>query len=566
MKNKNPESIRNENYPIFYCEKYASKPDNDDEDVLKLNQFEDDPNIREVLRDLESKIIGKRILFSEIKPDNPSVKKWINSLIENYPNLQQDTVEDLINTFRDALYSRSKEKNRIIVGFFQLRDMILLIHSKKDPAIAEWDGNVNSVKLILHPKNILRVAIIKKEEGLYYFSAYEYSRKFSRGHAEFWGIKFDDILWDSLGSIVLNIQLEDFDLPVQIAIDTEELDQMIVIGSISPSGKIRIGRSEGKIVSVDVFRKRMDFNDFYDFYITQKEKLEEHRKKFNELIQPGILESYDTSIKGKYRYRDDEETVNEITATGESEIHRKIHPQYTICFFTNEYPRIIPSRKLITKLYDSIFNNSHFSIWHAGEDTSQTACKIGSLDVYNICNISRQLHGLSESLLNSMSDVAGKKERYLLQYHFCELWSNNLQNKHLSSLFKFLIEDRIIPDLKFEFKNDALFAREENLEFKSASDFNHKITKFVNQTLLSTIDQYIDNGQLTRHCILYGVEDDTTINPILHLKNDMIPKIEQIANPSLEEKGIKLKAFPIPVQNGFILLILLIPIIKSNGG
>ena len=193
--------------PIFYCEKYALKPDSNDEDKIKISQFDDDSNIREVIRDLEGKIIGKRLLFSDVNPQNPSVKKWINHLMENYLTLQKDTVEDLINTFREALYSRSKEKFRIIVGIFLLKDAMLLIHSKKDPAIAEWEGTINSVKLILHPKNILRVAIIKEENGTVFFSAFEYSKKWSRGHAEFWKIDPEDVSWDTLGNIILRGKL-----------------------------------------------------------------------------------------------------------------------------------------------------------------------------------------------------------------------------------------------------------------------------------------------------------------------------------------------------------------------
>ena len=556
-------SERIEKYPIHYCEKYALKPDSEDEDKIKINKFDDDPNIREVIRDLEGKIIGKRLLFSDVNPENPSVKKWIHNLIDTYPKIQKDSVEDLINTFRETLYSRSKEKFRIIVGIFLLSDIVLLIHSKKDPAIAEWEGHINSVKLILHPKNILRVAIIKKENGALFFSAFEYSKKWSRGHAEFWGIDPDDVGWESLGNIVLRIQLEDFDYTIQMQIESDTLDEMIKDNHISPSGKIKIGKSDGNIVLVDVFRKTMEFNEFFDYYITQKEKLEEHRKKFRELIQPGAILSFDEKSKQKHKYKEIEEKVFEITATGDQLIHEKIHPQYTICFFTNVYPRIVPSLTFISKLYDSIFENHRFDIWHAGEETSRNPYCIGSLNIFNKCEISRKIDELSQQFLNVISDVSGKKEKYILQYQFCEFWKNNLKNTHLNSMFDFIIGERIIPELKYEFKNDGLFAKEDYLEFKSASDFNQKISRFTKDTLLPTINGYIDDGKLTRHCIVYGVEDNNAINPILHLKNDMIPKIEQIANPELKDKNVQIKAYPIPINNGVVLLILLIPIINN---
>jgi hypothetical protein len=564
MVEENSGSVRLEKQPIFYCEKYALKPDTDEEDKIKISTFDDDSNIREVLRDLEGKIIGKRLLFSDVNPQNPSVKKWINHLMENYPALQEDTVEDLINTFREALYSRSKEKFRIIVGIFLLKDAVLLIHSKKDPAIAEWEGTINSVKLILHPKNILRVAIIKEENGTVFFSAFEYSKKWSRGHAEFWKIDPEDVSWDSLGNIVLRIEVEGFDHGMQMQIESEDLDAMIKDDRISPSGNIKIGKSEGKIVSVDVFRKTLDFNEFYDFYITQQENLEEHRKKFRELIQLGAIQSFDVKSKTKHKFKDYEEKVFEITSTGEQLIHQKNHPQYTICFFSDVYPRIVPSKSLISNLYDAIFENHRFDIWHAGEETSRSPYTLGALNIFNNCKVSREFDELSQKLLNVISDVSGKKEKYLLQFQFCQFWKANLTNEHLNSMFDFISEDRLIPELKFEFKNDGLFTKENHLEFKSASKFNGKIAKFTKETLLPTIDKYIDeDGLLTRNCILYGVEDDNSIRPILHLKSDMIPKIEEYSNPSLKEKNIQIKAFPIPVNSGAILLILLLPILQK---
>lgn len=557
-------SERMDKRPIFYCEKYALKPDSEEEDKLRISQFDDDSNIREVIRDLEGKIIGKRLLFSDVNPQNPSVKKWINHLMENYPVLQEDTVEDLINTFREALYSRSKEKFRIIVGIFLLKDAILLIHSKKDPAIAEWEGSINSVKIILHPKNILRVAIIKEENGTVFFSAFEYSKKWSRGHAEFWKIDPEDVSWDSLGNIILRIEVEGFDHGMQMQIESDDLDAMIKDDRISPSGKIKIGKSEGKIISVDVFRKTLDFNEFYDYYITQKENLEEHRKKFRELIQPGAIQSFDAKSKNKHKYKDHEEKILEITAAGELVVHQKNHPQYTICFFSDVYPRIVPSKLLISKLYDAIFENHRLDVWHAGEETSRNPYTIGALNIFNNCKISRQIDELSQKFLNVISDVSGKKEKCLLQYQFCQFWRTNLTNEHLSSIFDFIIEDRLIPELKYEFKNDGLFSKEDYLEFKSASEFDRKISKFTKDTLLPTIDKYIDeNGILTRNCILYGVEDDNTINPILHLKSDMIPTIERMTNPVLQGKNIQIKAFPIPINSGVILLILLIPVLQK---
>src|SRR5690606_29090403 len=140
-------------------------------------------------------------------PKNPSVKKWINNLMSTFPNKNEDIVEDLLNTFRTTLYNRSKERGKVIVGLLLMRDILLLVHCKKDPSLAEMNDEIYSANLILHPNNVRRTAIIKKEDQGTTFSAFEHSRKWSKGHAEFWSIEPENVGWESLGSILLNIEL-----------------------------------------------------------------------------------------------------------------------------------------------------------------------------------------------------------------------------------------------------------------------------------------------------------------------------------------------------------------------
>ena len=63
---------------LYFWEKWALKPEDEREDKISFYEVYDDPTIREVIRNLESKIIGKKLLFSEVSPKNSSVKKWIN--------------------------------------------------------------------------------------------------------------------------------------------------------------------------------------------------------------------------------------------------------------------------------------------------------------------------------------------------------------------------------------------------------------------------------------------------------------------------------------------------------
>ena len=553
---------------LYFWEKWALKPEDERDDKISFYEVDDDSTIREVIRDLEYRIIGKKLLFSDVHPDIPIVKEWIDSIRENYPERSDKDVKALLDTFRGFLYPRSKEKYRLIVGILLLNDVMLIVHCKKDPSLAELEDKIYSVKVILHPKNVLRAAIIRNEDGKTTFSAFEHSRKWSKGHADFWGIEPEDVSWEALGNISLTVELNRFPYPIQLPIEPEQLDEMIKISGISPTGKIRIGIEEGKITNVGVFKRYMDFTEFYDFYITEKEKLEDHRKKFKELIpkKHTIFDS-DSNLKDKYEYEENIEKIYEITPEGKNPIHDKKHLRYMICFFTKCYPRIKPSEKLMAQLYQSIFENNPLEIWHAGEETSTEPVTIGCLDIYNKIKITREFEELSNNFLNIIQDAASRKVKIILQSYFCDLWKKNVGNSTIRDMFDFITDAIIIKELEFEFKNEGILEKEACFEFKSAdvivrsfSEVDSKPARFVKNTLIPTIRKYLENGKLTRLCILYGIEDNGAIRPLYRLKNDQITYIEKIANEELLNDKIQITAHPIPFKDGIVLSVFIIPV------
>lgn len=543
----------------FWC-KPASKPEGD-EDKLIFYNVEEEQSIREVIRGLENKIIGNKKVFSEISPVNPSVKRWVETIMKSYPNREKyiREVEDLINTFRSVLQTKSKEKEKFIVGVLQLRDVLLLVHCRKDPSLAEVKEKLYSVKTILHPKNILRADIIKNEDGVLTLTAFEYSRKLSKGHAEFWGLEPEDVGWESLGDVILNVELETFSFPLQIPVEIEQLSEMINNRIISPMGKIKIGREEGKITKVNVYRKTMDFPSFYEYYITESEKLESYRKKFNEIVN---IQKTISDFDDKFRYEEDEKYVYEITTEGLNQIVKKEHPRFVITFFTKALPGIMPANNFIWKFYQSIFENKSFSVWHAGEDSSLDPILIGSLEVYNKIEISEEIQRLTDSLLNQIQDAESRKGKLLLQSCFCRIWRENLKSKHFKFLFDFLMEFFISKELEYEFGEvEGVFQKEDIIEFKSASEYaaSGKPKKFVGDKLVPTVKSYIHEGTLKRYCILYGIEDNSKIQPIYHLKSDQISEMEKIANEELKDSKVKVSIQPLPFKEGIILAVFIIP-------
>lgn len=548
--------------PIYFWKKLAKKPDKDREDKLDSYVVEDDPAIWGVIRNLESKIIGREKLLDEISPQIPSVKKWINRIREKYPERIDDIVENLIDTFRANLHPRSKPN--FFVGLLLLNNCMMLVHYRRDPSLAEIKDKIYPVNLILHPKNVMRVAIIKNEDGKTTFSVFEYNRKWSKGNAEFWGIEPEDVSWESLGSIVLRIELDSFSYKLQLPLEPNQLEDMIRTNKISTSGRVKIGREEGRITVVDVFRKSMEFPEFYDFYITQKWKIEEHRKKFKQIINPNDPRSYDSGMPITYRYEENEEKIYEITTGGKSLIHSKSHPRFTICFFTKLFPGIRPQQKLLYMLHESIFGKNPLDICHVNERTSDESVTVGCLNIYNEIELKQRIFELSENFLNLIQD-ANKKTRCILQYYFCQFWKKNTDNKFIQDMFTFIEESIVASDLRFEFENAGILEKEKHLQFKSASEVNPKPSKFVRDTLVPEITRYVGGSPERNLCILYGIEDNGKIVPILHLGNDQINTIEKIANEEISRKifdQIHVDAYPIPYREGIILLVFLVPVIE----
>ena len=312
----------------------------------------------------------------------------------------------------------------------------------------------------------------------------------------------------------------------------------------------------------------MDFTNFYDFYITEKDRLMEHREKFRKLIPHGEhqpIDSFDPELKDKYRYIDDVDKIFEITPEGNKPIHDKRHIRYTLCFSTKAYPRIKPSKTLINKLYQAIFQNYRLEIWHAGEETSDEPAIFGSLEIFNKIDVNIKLIEFSNSLLNIIDDAKSKKTTVLLQNYYCTLLSRNIKNYNIKALFDFIKEDIIIPEMEFEFENNGVCDKEELLEFKSSDDVGTKPSRFVRDTLVPTIRKYQENGDLTRFCILYGIEDNGEIRPVSRrVKSDQISYIETEANKELSSDNIKVSVQSIPFKDDYVLAVFMMPDLEIN--
>lgn len=565
---------------IFLWKKPAVHGDNEVlvEPVILDDDSVAQPNFRRVLQQLGPRKGDKEIPFTGVKGKYPNIIRLINRIIGSYPEPDNEAVDGLIDYYRESLRTRSKEVDKHIVVVILLDDTFLIAHCKKDLAIAEWQNKVEAVDQLLSPDNVIRAGVIKHSKDAITFYAYEKYSTMRKGHADFWGILVDRVNWGLPGEFALNVELDDFGYPLQVPADTERLKEFVDEGIVSQDGTIKIANLTCRIVDVQYGRRHIAFQEVYDICIKEGAKLKENVEKFQELLTQTKGAAKVDGLGLPIRYCEDEERVYRHTSGGNEPVFDKSISRFTMCFFTRTAPGITPGKKLIKRLYDGVFCRAkkQVDICHAGLPTAEEPFTIGNLNVYNDAGMGpdavHEADLFHRELLSKIADAKGKKEGLLLEMALCEYWKKNLKCGHLVDLFDFIIDTRLQPALSREFGHGGMLSKEGCVEFKSARKIENEAgydedervnrDKFVNAILVKTIKKYVKNGMITRHCIIYGIEDDGKIKCVYNLKNDDAKTIEDEGNKALADENVKISVYPIPFNDEFLLAVFMEPVIK----
>ncbi|MHA2359767.1 MAG: hypothetical protein ACXAB5_05815 [Candidatus Thorarchaeota archaeon] len=550
------------NYAYLWM-KGVTVPEAEEEDRPDFYIIQKGPKLANLIRNLQSRVFYKHVELDSISPGNPSVKKWVLRVAEGYPNLNHDLFDDLLNTFREKLRSRSKEHGKFIVGALLTGKLLLLVHSRLDEALFKDKDSVRTAELVLHHKSVLRADLISFNGNGMHLSAYEHSKSWSLGHAEFWGISETDVGWDSLGNILLRVELDGFDYQIEIPCDLDVIEQMIDEGTLTKHGEIRFGVQNGKVIRVDANRIGMSFSKFIDTYVLLKEKIKNHEEFFNRIINPDAVFAHDADLVDTYQYEEDSKKVYEIGVSGSTIVRTKEHPRYLLCFFTGTYPRVKPRTSLVSMFYRSIFEGKARDVVHVGEPKSLEPTTLGELRVHNEVYCPEEAHQFIRENLRNMRDCKSRKTNLMLQSILCNFAKIHIKNEHIPEIFDFIDRDIILPSLRSEFADKSLFETEGIIEFKSKDKVDAKPSQFVTKTLVPMIRKYLKTGSLSRYCIIFGIEDDGTFIPLANMPSDRVTHIQETANKELASDNVELEIYPIQVGGGFLLLTLLIPILDS---
>ena len=545
----------------YFWEKEAARQSPGSHDEPKTYRILDDARLRKLISDLESRTLGKKIAFSDVKPADTSVIKWVQRIVDSYPRLKEDTIDDLLSNFRGKLKTSSKEKKKFIVGILLLKGLLLIIHSRIDPGLFRGkDGKkeLYTADLILHPKSVLRAALIDFNEGEIKLSAYEYDRSMSKGHAEFWGMEPKDVRWEQAGTVRLIYQVNPSGQEFERCAEFDEIENLFESGELSPNGEGRIGIQETKVIRVEMGRSTFTFPEFYQHFLLLTEDVKRHQAIFDELINPSSLDAYNARLIGKYEYEEDLDTIYKIKLGHHEEYHKKKHGRFTLCFYTNVPPGIRPLPQLTELFYSGIFEKRKNKVLHVGERVTAEPRMIGNLEIFNEIKINQESLNFIDELLKKIDDSASKKEKELLRSFTCKYLYNAIDNMHLPLIFKHIFSDYISKRLDGEFAKSGIFEKEGNIEFKSKDSVDSSPKKF-SERLAKTAISYYQEDELSRFCILYGIEDNGTIDPIGNMPSDRVSAIQDATNKRLEKTNLAVDVHAIKTKGGFILMVLLIP-------
>jgi hypothetical protein len=133
-----------------------------------------------------------------------------------------------------------------------------------------------------------------------------------------------------------------------------------------------------------------------------------------------------------------------------------------------------------------------------------------------------------------------------------------VNNIHFPIIFNHIFTDYLSKKLDGEFKKSGLIEKEGSIEFKSKDSVDSSPKKFA-EKLAKTVSKYHSDDKWSRLCILYGVEDDGSIEPIGNMPNDRVTTIEELTNRKLVSKHMQVEVHSIKAKGGFVLMVLLLP-------
>ncbi|MHA1285525.1 MAG: hypothetical protein ACTSVV_15170 [Promethearchaeota archaeon] len=445
-------------------------------------------------------------------------KNWILSLLESFPNIDKNKMNQLLYDFTDSMRSRMRETNKYIIGIIN-QDQLLLCHSiyGEETITPEW----KTIPRMLDSDNILRYVLFQKANQSIKVRYYE--KYATESFVEWLRLPSRDAFYHFGGYFRF---LSEIDKIIHVfELNENQIDEWINKHPEIKKGVIKlINPIESLIIKqIHVGNKKYgNIRDFLQDYHAQKYNIQFYRKqyiKIMETMEPFYIKFYDEKDK-LIKIKDDETKI----------VLEKENPNFEILFVNN---KIELRNSYLEDLYSRFINKEELNIFHAGVDFLAPPFSLANFKIWNKIN--------QDELI-----------KLILKYYM----TINLQDKNLNRIIEIIIfkslqkknmllpinkffelmSNRIMEDFKLKNKITKLENEELNIQFeyKSRDWLPTKDNEIINK-----ISDYLNKKLESKKAIilLIGVEDNGLIDPIpiSRLKSDRISNLKKKIQKNLNK-------------------------------
>ncbi len=524
-------SAQEANEPLITCTKGIK------DDSIHQTKIMDSSDIKKIMEIINTKLPQpKETKLGDINlRRNP--KMWVRELLDDYPQSDRKTFEELLSDFTDSMQTRMREDSKYVVGILFKKELLIAHTSYGEKTITpEW----KTIPRMLDGDNILRYVHFIDQDGTIIVRYFEKWATLS--FVDWLRLPEKEAFYYFGGKYRISSSINGFSISLELT--EEDVETLINSGSIIHDDVISFDPpvSRLKISQIIAGRKKYEhFGDFIQDYEAEKYDIEWYREEYMKIIQSlGPLTE---------KHIDEKNRVIKISSGREVTLLNKRNNNLDILFVTNKYGGIELRDSYLDNLYNRFLTGEKINIYHVEKPfLANSNLKIGSMTIYNQC----QFLELSKNLIKyynntNLQDVILHRILEMIIFNILARENEESGLGYFFDIFSKKIESEINSF------NQLTKTEDGTLEFKDRDFFVGNDEEIIKR-LFEDIEKKLKAS--TNKVYLIGVEDGGKVTPISKskLKSDRVESIRK----RLEEKTRrKVIMFPILWDGeGIIILII----------
>ena len=463
-------------------------------DEIKSMKIEDELDIKDIKSVINKLPKPKEKNLKDINlRTNP--RNWVESLLETFPNININEMEQLLYDFTDIMRYRMKEKTKYVIGMV-LENQLLLCHSVsgEETITPNW----KTIPRMLDSDNILRyVQFVRKDQS----SKVRYYEKYATESFVDWlRLPLKDAFYHFGGYYRLYSEVEKnvnvFEL------NEKQIDYWIEKHPELKEGRIKFPNPIESLTINQVYVGNIKYENIKDFlqdYHAEKYNINNYRQRYKQIME---------SMEPFYiRIFDEKNRLVKLIGDQTKIVLEKINPNYDILYVNKN---IALRDSYLENIYTRFVNGEEINIFHAGVVFIHPPFSIDNLKIWNLMKQDELNNFIIEYYL--AINLQDKCLKRLIEIVIFKILKENNADLPISIFFELLV-NRLEKDIQFKERLTKTENKElqMQLEFKARDFFMGRDSEIVNKISEYLASKLVPNKSIT---LLIGVEDDGTFDPI----------------------------------------------------